>query len=469
MRHFSLRTAGPPRDHRIHRFCHSAAVRRHAGQPGRPGLRLDDAHPGPEPARHPLIAQAKTGSGKTAAFGIGLLNPLNPRYFGCQALVLCPTRELADQVAKELRRLARAEDNIKILTLCGGVSLGPQIASLEHGAHIIVGTPGRIQQHLDKGTLVLDGLNTLVLDEADRMLDMGFFDAIASIIGKTPSRRQTLLFSATYPAGIEQLAADFMRKPQQVKVQSLHADNQIEQRFIEIDPQQRLEAVTRVLGHYRPQSCVAFCFTKQQCEDVVAHLTAKGIVAQALHGDLEQRDRDQVLTLFANRSSSVLVATDVAARGLDIDGLDMVINVELARDAEIHVHRVGRTGRAGEKGIAISLVAPAEGHRAQAIEALQKSPLRWDQLDSLKNKGGEPLLPVMTTLCIAAGRKDKLRPGDILGALTGDAGIPGKQVGKIAIFDLQAFVAVERALAKQAMQRLNNGKIKGRALKVRII
>ncbi|WP_240788787.1 ATP-dependent RNA helicase DbpA [Pseudomonas putida] len=416
-----------------------------------------------------LIAQAKTGSGKTAAFGIGLLNPINPRYFGCQALVLCPTRELADQVAKELRRLARAEDNIKILTLCGGVSLGPQIASLEHGAHIIVGTPGRIQQHLDKGTLVLDGLNTLVLDEADRMLDMGFFDAIASIIGKTPSRRQTLLFSATYPAGIKQLAADFMRNPQQVKVESLHTDNQIEQRFIEIDPQQRLEAVTRVLGHYRPQSCVAFCFTKQQCEDVVAHLTAKGIVAQALHGDLEQRDRDQVLTMFANRSSSVLVATDVAARGLDIDGLDMVINVELARDAEIHVHRVGRTGRAGEKGVAISLVAPAEGHRAQAIEALQKSPLRWDQLDSLKNKGGEPLLPVMTTLCIAAGRKDKLRPGDILGALTGDAGIPGKQVGKIAIFDFQAFVAVERALAKQAMQRLNSGKIKGRALKVRII
>ncbi|MCT8164639.1 ATP-dependent RNA helicase DbpA [Pseudomonas sp. HD6421] len=416
-----------------------------------------------------LIAQAKTGSGKTAAFGIGLLNPINPRYFGCQALVLCPTRELADQVAKELRRLARAEDNIKILTLCGGVSLGPQIASLEHGAHIIVGTPGRIQQHLDKGTLVLDGLNTLVLDEADRMLDMGFFDAIASIIGKTPSRRQTLLFSATYPAGIEQLAADFMRKPQQVKVESLHADNQIEQRFIEIDPQQRLEAVTRVLGHYRPQSCVAFCFTKQQCEDVVAHLTAKGIVAQALHGDLEQRDRDQVLTMFANRSSSVLVATDVAARGLDIDGLDMVINVELARDAEIHVHRVGRTGRAGEKGIAISLVAPAEGHRAQAIEDLQKSPLRWDPLESLKNKGGEPLLPVMSTLCIAAGRKDKLRPGDILGALTGDADIPGKQVGKIAIFDFQAFVAVERALAKQAMQRLNSGKIKGRSLKVRIV
>ena len=416
-----------------------------------------------------LIAQAKTGSGKTAAFGIGLLNPLNPRYFGCQALVLCPTRELADQVAKELRRLARAEDNIKILTLCGGVSLGPQIASLEHGAHIIVGTPGRVQQHLDKGTLVLDGLNTLVLDEADRMLDMGFFDAIAAIIGKTPSRRQTLLFSATYPSGIEQLAADFMRKPQQVKVDALHSETQIEQSFIEIDPQQRLEALTRVLAHYRPESCVAFCFTKQQCDEVVNHLTAKGIVAQALHGDLEQRDRDQVLAMFANRSISVLVATDVAARGLDIDGLDMVINVELARDAEIHVHRVGRTGRAGEKGVAVSLVAPAEGHRAQAIEQQQKRPLRWEQLDNLKSQGGEPLLPVMVTLCIGAGRKDKLRPGDILGALTGDAGIPGKQVGKIAIFDFQAFVAVERALAKQAVQRLNSGKIKGRALRVRIL
>lgn len=416
-----------------------------------------------------LIAQAKTGSGKTAAFGIGLLNPINPRYFGCQALVLCPTRELADQVAKELRRLARAEDNIKILTLCGGVSLGPQIASLEHGAHIIVGTPGRVQQHLSKGTLVLDGLNTLVLDEADRMLDMGFIDAISDIVGQTPKRRQTLLFSATYPAGIKQLASSIMRDPQQVKVEALHDDSQIEQHFYEIAPEERLSAVIRVLGHFRPQSCVAFCFTKQQCQELVDHLKAKGIAAEALHGDLEQRDRDQVLTVFANRSLSVLVATDVAARGLDIDALDMVINVELARDAEIHVHRVGRTGRAGEKGLAVSLVAPAEGHRAKAIEDLQKKPLRWEQLDSLKSKAGEPLVPVMSTLCIAAGRKDKLRPGDILGALTGDAGIDGKKVGKIAIFDFQAFVAVERALARQAMQRLNSGKIKGRSLKVRII
>ena len=417
--------------------------------------------------RQDLIAQAKTGSGKTAAFGIALLDPINPRYFGCQALVLCPTRELADQVAKELRRLARAADNIKILTLCGGVSIGPQIASLEHGAHVIVGTPGRVQEHLKKSTLKLDGLNTLVLDEADRMLDMGFYDAIAEIIGQTPARRQTLLFSATYPAGIKQLSATFMRDPQQVRVEALHDDTQIEQRFYEIDPQQRMTAVVRVLSAFRPQSCVAFCFTKQQCQELVEQLTSKSISAAALNGDLEQRDRDQVLAMFANRSLSVLVATDVAARGLDVEALDLVINVELARDPEIHVHRIGRTGRAGKQGLAVSLVAPAEAHRAQAIENLQQAPLNWQPLDALKSQSGEPLQPPMVTLCIAAGRKDKLRPGDILGALTGDAGIPGSQVGKIAIFDFQAFVAVERTVARQALKRLNDGKIKGRSLKVR--
>ncbi|KRW61598.1 ATP-dependent RNA helicase DbpA [Pseudomonas sp. TTU2014-080ASC] len=414
-----------------------------------------------------LIAQAKTGSGKTAAFGIGLLNPLNPRYFGCQALVLCPTRELADQVAKELRRLARAADNIKVLTLCGGVPFGPQIGSLEHGAQIIVGTPGRVQQHLSKGTLKLDGLNTLVLDEADRMLDMGFYDSIADIIGQTPKRRQTLLFSATYPDGIKQLASTFMRSPQQVKVEALHDDSQIEQRFYEISPEQRLEATLKLLLSFRPQSCVAFCFTKQQCQDVVEHLEKYSISAAALHGDMEQRERDQVLAMFANRSLSVLVATDVAARGLDIEALDMVINVELARDPEIHIHRIGRTGRAGEKGLAASLVAPAEAHRAQAIESLQNAPLVWHPLSSLKSRSDEPLRPPMITLCIAAGRKDKLRPGDILGALTGDAGIAGTQVGKIALFDYQAYVAVERSVAQQALTRLSNGKIKGRSLRVR--
>ncbi|MBO3277843.1 ATP-dependent RNA helicase DbpA [Pseudomonas schmalbachii] len=415
-----------------------------------------------------LIAQAKTGSGKTAAFGIGLLSPLNPRYFGCQALVLCPTRELADQVAKEIRRLARATENIKVLTLCGGVPFGPQIGSLENGAHIVVGTPGRIQEHLRKGTLKLDGLNTLVLDEADRMLDMGFYDSIADIIGQLPSRRQTLLFSATYPEGIEQLAAKFLRNPLRVEVEALHDDSQIEQHFYEIDPRQRMDAVVRLLQHFRPQSSVAFCHTRQQCQELAAHLEAQKISALALHGDLEQRERDQVLAMFANRSCSVLVATDVAARGLDIAALEAVINVELSRDPEVHIHRIGRSGRAGEKGLALSLVAPAEASRAQAIEELQKTPLNWERIDFLRANTA-PLLPPMTTLSIAGGRKDKLRPGDILGALTGEAGLPGSAIGKIAIFDFQAYVAVQRDLAKPALKHFLEGKIKGRSFKARIL
>ncbi|BBT14389.1 ATP-dependent RNA helicase DbpA [Metapseudomonas otitidis] len=416
-----------------------------------------------------LIAQAKTGSGKTAAFGIGLLEGLNPRFFGCQALVLCPTRELADQVAKELRRLARAADNIKILTLCGGMPLGPQIGSLEHGAHIVVGTPGRVLEHLRRGSLVLDGLRTLVLDEADRMLDMGFIEAIEEVVSLAPAKRQTLLFSATYPDGIGRLASRFLRDPQRVEVESRHDDQQIEQRFFEIDPRQRFEAVAHLLMHVRPQSCIAFCQTRQQCQELVEHLQSLRISAQSLHGEMEQRDRDQVLTLFANRSLCVLVATDVAARGLDIAGLEAVINVELSRDAEVHIHRVGRSGRAGEKGLALSLVAPAEASRASAIEALQQAPLNWQRLDERVVKNREPLLPPMATLCISGGRKDKVRPGDILGALTGEAGIPGTQVGKIAIFDFQAFVAVDRSIARQALQRLAEGRIKGRAFKVRLL
>src|SRR5690606_31606897 len=260
--------------------------------------------------------------------------------------------------------------NIKVLTLCGGMPFGPQIGSLEHGAHIVVGTPGRVQEHLAKGTLKLDGLNTLVLDEADRMLDMGFIDSISTIIEQTPARRQTLLFSATYPEGIEQLAARFLKKPARVEVESQHDNAQIEQRFYEIEAQRRMEAVAQVLDHYRPTSTITFCQTKIQCDELVAFLKARGLSAAALHGDLEQRDRDQVLTLFANRSLSILVATDVAARGIDIAGLDLVINVELSRDPEVHIHRIGRSGRAGEKGLAVSLVAPSEAQRASAIEEL---------------------------------------------------------------------------------------------------
>ena len=415
-----------------------------------------------------VIAQAQTGSGKTAAFSIGLLNRLNPEFFGCQALALCPTRELADQVAREIRRLARAIDNVKVLTLCGGQPMGPQTASLQHGAHIIVGTPGRVLKHLEQETLMLDGLNTLVLDEADRMLDMGFYDAIADVISQTPRQRQTLLFSATYPDGIHQLAETFMHAPAKIEVASLHDDSVIEQRFYELEPTQKPDALSRLLFSHRPQSCVVFCFTKQQCQEVVDNLWQQGISAAALHGDMEQRDRDQVLILFANRSLSVLVATDVAARGLDIDSLDLVINYELARDADTHIHRIGRTGRAGSSGLAISLVAPKEAKRANAIEEIQGVPLTWQPFDDIPaTKKGDWQAP-MITLNIAAGRKDKLRPGDILGALTADASISGDKVGKIVVTDFQAYVAVEREVAEIALTKLTNGKIKGRKRRARL-
>ena len=420
-------------------------------------------------AGHDLIAQASTGSGKTCAFALGLLAPLNPRYFGCQALVLCPTRELADQVAKEIRLLARGLGNIKVLTLCGGVPFGPQVGSLEHGAHIVVGTPGRVLEHLERGNLRLDGLSRLVLDEADRMLDMGFVDAIAAIVEHTPARRQTLLFSATYPEGIEQMAARFLRQPQRVAVDSQHDQSVIEQRFYEVDPARRLDAAASLLLHFRPASSVVFCQTRAQCQELADALNARKISALALHGDLEQRERDQVLAMFANRSCCVLVATDVAARGLDIDGIEAVINLELPRDPAVHIHRIGRSGRAGAKGLALSLVAPGEARRAAAIEEHQGSALQWGNLELLKVRGDERLLPPMTTLCINGGRKDKLRPGDILGALTGEGGLPGSAIGKIALYDFNAYVAVERERAREALQRLSERKVKGRPFKARIL
>ncbi len=415
-----------------------------------------------------VIAQAKTGSGKTVAFGLGVLQQLDPKNLAPQSLILCPTRELADQVAQELRRLARAIGNVKILVLGGGVAMNPQVESLEHGAHIVVGTAGRIQKHLDKGSLSLSAVNTLVLDEADRMLDMGFFDSISAIIEQVPTKRQTLLFSATYPEGIKKLAKQFMQSPQQITVAEQHSATQIEQRCYEITPEQRFDVVLQVLQHHRPESAVAFCFTKQQCQQLTEHLLSQGVSAQSLNGDLEQRERDQVMTMFANKSISVLVATDVAARGLDIAGLDLVINVELTGEPETHVHRIGRTGRAGATGIAVSLIAPREARRAMAIEAIQGQSLPFYPLSELTGSN-LPLQAPMMTLALSAGRKDKIRAGDILGALTGENGLPASKIGKITITDLHSYVAVERGSAKQALKRLSTNKVKGRNIKARLL
>ena len=414
-----------------------------------------------------LIAQAKTGSGKTAAFGIGLLNNINPRFFGVQALIICPTRELADQVGKEIRRLARFTQNIKLVLLCGGKPLGPQIGSLEHGAHIVVGTPGRLYDHLMKGTLKLEGLKTLVLDEADRMLDMGFADVMKDIISYTPKKRQTLLFSATYPDSIEKISRAFQHAPIRVTVESKHMENVIEQLFYEVKKHERNTALLALFEHYNPVNAIVFCHTKKQCDEVAKYLGEHHIDALAIHGDLEQRERDQVLVRFSNNSCPVLVATDVAARGLDIKALQMVINYELPRDPEIYVHRIGRTGRAGEKGIALSIFTQSEVVRVNAIADYQKKPSICDVPESLDRDPGYSLQAQMVTIQLDAGRKSKLRPGDILGALTGDAGLVGSDIGKIDIFDMSSYVAIERTALRQAMNYLAQGKIKGRSIRAR--
>jgi ATP-independent RNA helicase DbpA len=422
-----------------------------------------------------LIAQASTGSGKTAAFGLPLIERLQTAgspSAAIQAVVLCPTRELADQVTQEIRRLARARQNVKVVTLCGGVALRGQTLSLEHGADVVVGTPGRILDHLERGSLSLAGVNTLVLDEADRMLDMGFFDDIAKVVRQCAKDRQTLLFSATYPEGIAKLAAQFMRSPQTVKVEAQHSAHKIRQVFYEVSETQRLDAVSRLLAHFRPERTLAFCNTKQQCRDLVAVLQAQGYSALALFGELEQRERDQVLVQFANRSCSVLVATDVASRGLDVEGLEAVINVDVTPDPEIHIHRIGRTGRTGRgdaEGLALTLASMDEMGAIGKIEVMQGRESKWEPLSGLTPAAGGPLQPPMRTLQIVGGRKEKIRAGDVMGALAGECGLTREQVGKINVNEFSTYVAVQADLAKKVEAQLSRGKIKGKSVKVRLL
>ncbi len=416
-----------------------------------------------------ILAQAKTGSGKTAAFTIGILHRFDPQSYKTQALVLCPTRELADQVSKEFRRLARTIANTNILTLCGGKPMGPQLASLERNPHIVVGTPGRILKHLDTGTLKLQSLKVLVLDEADRMLDMGFQDDIMQLIKHTPERKQTLLFSATYPEEIKHISHRIQKNPLAIQAQSLHDNKKIKQIFYQIEKGERTKTLVSILEHYRPESSLVFCNRKQQCQELAEKLWQKGFHALALHGDLEQKDRDRILIQAMNKSTSILVATDVAARGLDIKDLEAVIVFELSPDPEIHIHRIGRTGRAERDGLALSIFMTSEAKKVIAIENFQNSHVTIHKTNTLKSRENFKLIPPMVTLCINGGRKTKLRAGDILGALTANNSIAGKQVGKIDILDHFSYVAIERSVAKQALTILTSGNIKGRKFKIRKI
>ncbi|NZA24948.1 ATP-dependent RNA helicase DbpA [Luteimonas sp. SJ-92] len=413
-----------------------------------------------------VIAQAPTGSGKTAAFGLGLLSRLDSGRIGTQALVLCPTRELADQVGKQLRRLATGIANLKLSILCGGIPLGPQLASLAHPPHVVVGTPGRILELTRQRALQLDGVRTLVLDEADRMLDMGFEEAIRDIAKRMPKDRQGLLFSATFPDAIRVLGNAMLRDALEVSIEGGVQPATIRQLFFEVDPARRAPALAALLLRHRPESAVAFCNTRADTVEVVGSLSHYGFSALALHGDMEQRDRDEVLVQFANRSCSVLVASDVAARGLDVEDLGAVINYELPTDPDTYLHRIGRTGRAGRDGLALSLCAPREFPRAKAIEERQGQPLRWEPLQPLSGKAGNVPAATMATLRIDAGRGDKLRAGDIVGALTGEAGLHKDAIGRIDVFATRSYVAIVRPQAAKALSALREGRIKGRRFRV---
>lgn len=415
-----------------------------------------------------VIGQGKTGSGKTAAFGLGLLQKLDVKRFRIQTLVLCPTRELADQVAGEIRKLGRGLHNVKVLTLCGGAPIGPQIGSLEHGAHIVVGTPGRIEDHLRKGTLKLEDVDTLILDEADRMLEMGFQDSLEAIVAHIPAARQTLLFSATFAEDIQRIAKGMMRDPVMVEVKADEDISSIEQHFHKVSADMdRLTALRLLLQQIRPESALVFCSTKRDVDDVCKQLQNNNFSALALHGDMEQRDRDRTLILFSNNSVSVLVATDVAARGLDIDALDLVVNYHPARDTDTHIHRIGRTGRAGSRGLACTLFAESDAHKISRLAA-PGDPVRHPHpLPDLSLLDIKTPYPSMRTLQIDGGKKQKLRPGDVVGALTNGNEITFEQIGKITVTDNSTYVAVRHDIARLAQNKLSEGKLKGRSFRVR--
>ncbi len=413
-----------------------------------------------------VIAQAKTGSGKTAAFGIGLLHKLQVKKFRVQALILCPTRELSDQVARELRVLAKFSHNIKILTLCGGVAFGPQLGSLRHGAHIIVGTPGRILKHLKKDSLSLEDVDTLVLDEADRMLDMGFSEEINEVLEFVPLNRQTLLFSATYTDEILDISKSIQNGAIHVKTTSTEIANKIEERFYEVNNADKIKTVIDILSNFRPQNVIIFANTKVEVDEIAKRLQESKIDALAIHGDLEQYDRNDVLVQFANKSCPVLVATDVAARGLDIKELSMVINYDLPHSLETYTHRIGRTARAGAEGLAFTLYSAYEEEK---VDEYKNDNRIFESSKTLKTVSGFVMKPQNITLVIEGGKKDKVRAGDILGALTGEAGLSGSSIGKIDIYDRQSYVAIEASKIDEAHDKLKSGKIKGKKFSVWIL
>lgn len=424
-----------------------------------------------------LIGQSKTGSGKTAAFGLPILEKIQLDRRDIQAMILCPTRELCTQVAREIRKLGRRHSGLQVLILAGGQPMFTQLGALQHGVHIVVGTPGRVLDHIGRGSLDFRQTRCLVLDEADRMLDMGFQDDMERILKVLPKKRQTVFFSATYPDTIEKMCRTYQVNPAQVKIEEGPQDApSIRQVYYEVSHDKKLNALLWLFQQTKPESGIVFCNVKTTVAQLAKDLKEAGVSSACIHGDLEQSDRDRVMAKFRNNSTRILIATDVAARGIDISSLDIVINFDLPNQPETYVHRIGRTGRAGKKGLAVSFATPRERGRIQLIqkftgtEMSQRTIAAIDHLQTEEITSHLPAESKMETLFIAGGRKEKVRPGDILGALTGEAGrMSATDVGKIEIHDHFSYVAISKNLAPIALQRLRDGRIKGRKFRVETV
>ncbi len=421
-----------------------------------------------------LVGQSQTGSGKTAAFALPLLERLDRSTRELQALVLCPTRELSAQVAREVRKLGRGLPGLAVAVLSGGEPVRDQARTLEQGVHLVVGTPGRVIDHLRRRNLRVHRTRTVVLDEADRMLDMGFLPDIEQVLKALPHPRQSVFFSATFPESIHELSQKHQTDPVWARVEpEASAAPDIRELVVDSAAANKFATLRRVLEQNPYDTALVFANLKVTVAELERGLANAGLSVASLHGDLEQRDRDRVLAKFRNGSTRLLVATDVAARGIDLDSLDLVVNYDLPDRPEIYVHRIGRTGRAGKSGLAVSLITPSDAEKRAAIEAFIERPLPQKASPAPPARAPERSTTPeardakMDTLRLSGGRKDKLRPGDILGALTGEAGgLLGTQVGKIEIHDRFAYVAVEKSVSAQALKSLRDGRIKGRRFRV---
>ncbi|WP_419770123.1 MAG: ATP-dependent RNA helicase DbpA [Candidatus Marinarcus sp.] len=411
-----------------------------------------------------VIAQAKTGSGKTVAFSIPVVHKLDVKKFKIQSLILAPTRELANQIAVEIRKLSRHIHNVKVLTLCGGMPFKPQAASLFHGAHIVVGTPGRILKHIEEKNINLEDVNTLVLDEADKMLDMGFYEDIMKVIEPLPKQRQSLLFSATYEEGIQKLSSSILRDAVMIKDEE-EQEAKIEQRFYETKEEVKTTLIPALISSNKAQSVLIFCNTKIKCDELADELFDLGLDVQTLHADMEQKQRDETMIIFSNKSYPILIATDVASRGLHIDDIDLVINYDLARDDKVHTHRIGRTARAGKGGLAVTFY---ENYEKEKVEDLQEifPDIVFDKTENIIDDENFKIDSEYRTIFINGGKKQKLRAGDILGALTAGIGLEKSDIGKINSLEFCSYVAVKKEVLSKALQGLEKGRIKGKYFRV---